>query len=51
MANPVRFSEPLSREDMLAQVLKQIIDSLPQKRDWLDPDLERMAKDLTKNIS
>jgi hypothetical protein len=27
-------------------VLTQIIDSLPEKRDWLDPDIERIAREL-----
>jgi hypothetical protein len=29
-------------------VLKQIIDSLPSRRDWLDPDIEKAAKELLK---
>lgn len=29
----------------LLEALKQIIDSLPQRRDWLDPVIEAMAKD------
>jgi len=32
----------------LEYVLGQIIDSLPSKRDWLDPDIERMARKLLK---
>jgi hypothetical protein len=34
----------------LAWVLYQIIRDLPQKRDWLNPDLERIAKALLKKI-
>lgn len=29
-------------------VLKRIIDDLPVNRDWLDPDLERAAKEIIK---
>ena len=32
----------------LLWLLRQIITSLPQKRDWLDPDLEREAKEILK---
>lgn len=29
-------------------VLSQIMDDLPEKRDWLNPDLERLIKNLLK---
>ena len=29
-------------------VLKRFLDELPSRRDWLDPDLERIAKDLVR---
>ena len=32
----------------LEYVLRQIIDSLPSRRDWLDPDIERIARKLLK---
>lgn len=37
-----------SRESDLNRVLKQILQDLPQKRDWLDPALEREARALIK---
>lgn len=45
-----RIPEPRAIEDMIAfagsveSVLRRIINDLPQKRDWLDPQLEREAK-------
>lgn len=45
-----RIPEPRAIEDMIAfagsveSVLRRIINDLPQKRDWLDPLLEREAK-------
>lgn len=30
--------------DWLKYLLKQIIQSLPEKRDWLDPEIERAAR-------
>lgn len=32
----------------LRSVLKRILDDLPQNRDWLDPDLEKIARELVK---
>lgn len=32
----------------LRRVLKLILEDIPQKRDWLSPDLEREAKELIK---
>jgi hypothetical protein len=45
-----RIPKPRAIEDMIAfagsveSVLRRIINDLPQKRDWLDPQLEREAK-------
>lgn len=36
-----------SNKEMLF-ILKQIIDMLPSHRDWLDPDIERAAKEIIK---
>ena len=33
-------------ETAMASVLKQIVSDLPQKRDWLDPEVEKQAKAL-----
>lgn len=30
------------------QVLKQIVQDLPANRDWLNPDLEKIAREITK---
>ena len=32
----------------LEYVLEQIINSLPSKKDWLDPDVEKAARNLLK---
>ena len=32
------------------QILKRLIEELPSKRDWLDPDLEKQAKDILNYI-
>lgn len=32
----------------LKNILKRILDDLPQNRDWLDPDLEKVARELVK---
>ena len=29
-------------------VIKQVLDALPKNRDWLDPDLEKMMKEIAK---
>ena len=39
------FTQP-SREERLAYALKMILQDLPAKRDWLNPDIEKMARDL-----
>jgi hypothetical protein len=56
MNTPIRdeirscIPEPRAIEDMIAfagsveSVLRRIINDLPKKRDWLDPQLEREAK-------
>jgi hypothetical protein len=31
-------------------IIKSIMDDLPQKRDWLDPDIEREARQIIKKI-
>ncbi len=31
-------------------LLKRLIDELPTRRDWLDPDLERMARDILATV-
>ncbi len=33
------------------EILSQILGALPQKRDWLDPVLEAMAKDAVKPVT
>lgn len=38
--------QPLNGENLAENLLKQIIQDLPTKRDWLNPDLERAAKKL-----
>lgn len=35
------------RENELRHVLKAILADLPANRDWLDPNIERIAKELT----
>ena len=39
------FTEP-SKEERLIYALKMILQDLPAKRDWLNPDIEKMARDL-----
>lgn len=34
------------REKNLEWALRQIVQDLPQKRDWLDPDVEKVARAL-----
>jgi len=36
-------------EDRLLFILRQIINSLPSRLDWLDPNIERMAKEELKS--
>lgn len=47
---PLRMAEPArshgGREEQLEAVLRQIINDLPSKRDWLDPQVERQARNL-----
>jgi hypothetical protein len=35
----------------LVFILKSILNDLPQKRDWLDPELEQMARDVVEKYS
>ena len=44
------FTEP-SKEERLAYALKMILQDLPAKRDWLNPDIEKMARDLISEKS
>lgn len=39
----------INKHPGLVHVVRQVLFSLPAKRDWLDPDIERMAKDLLKD--
>jgi hypothetical protein len=34
----------------LLRILSRIIDDLPAKRDWLDPDLEKTAKEIIARL-
>ena len=34
----------------LESILRQIINDLPTKRDWLDPELEKAARDILKGV-
>lgn len=44
----VQVGEEESCAEAMKHVLGQIIGSLPSNRDWLDPDLEKIAKELSK---
>ena len=33
----------------LARILERILDDIPARRDWLDPDLERVAREVINN--
>lgn len=37
------------RTEGLESVLRQIINSLPSNKDWLDPDVEKEARKLLRN--
>jgi len=39
-------NKPLSKEVEMKYVLEQFLHSLPANKDWLDPDIERMAKEI-----
>ncbi len=39
------------RAQALESVLRRIVSDLPHKRDWLDPELEKQAKQLVKEKS
>jgi len=41
-------NEPTETEQMLKYLLRQIIAALPTNRDWLDPTLERAAREMIK---
>ena len=46
----IKLFKKLEQEKQEAiDVLKLIIDDLPKNRDWLDPDVEKVAKILIKN--
>ena len=36
----------LSKEVEMKYVIEQFLHSLPANKDWLDPDIERMAKEI-----
>jgi len=42
----------LTQEEGEAAILflRRLMDELPEKRDWLDPDLEKGAKNLLKQV-
>lgn len=40
--------EPLDKT--LAMVLNQILESLPTNKDWLDPQLEQVARELVAEV-
>lgn len=42
---------PSLREGSLHDILKQIINDLPSHRDWLDPALEKSAKELLRVLA
>jgi hypothetical protein len=44
--NVVLFADHIAEVQRLAALLRQIVSSLPQKRDWLDPVVEREARAL-----
>ena len=37
-------SAPQREVEGLSWLVRQIVDSLPTRRDWLDPDIEKMAR-------
>lgn len=43
-----KMKEYQIENDWVKYLLKMIIDSLPQNRDWLDPVIEVAAKDILK---
>jgi len=36
--------------EALKMIIRNILSALPEKRDWLDPDLEKVAKFMTERI-
>ncbi len=45
--NAETFAEiAINAHDKLVHLLRHIINDLPQRRDWLDPDIEREARAL-----
>lgn len=40
----VKFPKELPLDEQVCLVLRRLLDELPQKRDWLDPELEQTAK-------
>ncbi len=43
-----RAPELLEENERLRFLLRSIVDDLPTKRDWLNPDIEREAKAILK---
>jgi hypothetical protein len=43
-------AESNERRDALEYTLSQIMGALPSNKDWLDPQLEKLANDLVKRI-
>lgn len=44
LEKPVEFPKELPLDEKISSVLQRLLDELPQKRDWLDPELEQTAK-------
>ena len=40
-----------ARVGLLLACLKSIINDLPQSRDWLNPDTEKVARELLSNLN
>jgi len=45
--NTIEYQE--AKIECLKHCLSRIIQDLPRNKDWLDPSIEDMAKDLIKN--
>ena len=46
MDKDIKIQKLEGENSALKSVLKNILNDLPVHRDWLDPNLERVAKDL-----
>lgn len=48
MSTPTTFEAPLNDAQWC---LSQILGALPSRRDWLDPDLEKMARGIVSAVA